>query len=127
MPPEAYRLWENGGTLTVEFDTSLLDQSTTFRIEYIARYDPLNSTSFADTTVIGGDLNRHIMYAKLYFYERRMVGASGATWDRYSALYQEVLARVSAASEGGRRSSKAKMQRWDVPVRQDRYGADNIP
>lgn len=116
IAPDRYRLWNNGGVLSLELDGAVLDNNLTLRIEYVAQYDPLNSASFADATVIGGDLNRHLMYAKMYYYERRMVASSGATWDRYSALYQEVLARVSDSEPSPkRRASKAKLQSYDLP------------
>ena len=110
-----FRLWDNAGTLTVDFnDPSLQDTSLYARIEYQAEFSQLKSSgAFLDTASVGGDLSKHLLYAKLAFYERRMQSASGVDREWYATMVRYTSEKIDEMGEtSGRQASKAKMEQY---------------
>lgn len=109
-----WRVWDDGGTLTIEFADDAVDASSSARIEYLAKYDQLSASgvfgaAYDDAQVVGGDLWMHILKAQSHLYRIKMNYVTGADLDRYTAFYREAEERLEREmSVSRRRPGRAK-------------------
>ena len=115
-PITNYRLWESAGTVYLEIlNAALLTSNYYYRIEYLAEYNNLKNTSgaFLDTATVGGDLNRHMLMAKRYFYDRRMNIATPIDREWYAGLLRFTTEEIEKKeSPPRRRAGRMPLQDW---------------
>lgn len=117
-----WKVWDNAGTLTLEFGTVNFDSNTIARVVYEARYDQTDTAGvYLDTATVGGDLTRHLMRAQAQLYFMKMQSAAAPDRDWLASMYRERMERIEAMGRNERPSAgKAKTQDWE-PTRTHRY------
>lgn len=122
-----YNLWDDAGTITIEFqDTQDQDSSYTVRIEYLADFSQLKSSGvYSDTASVGGDLSTHILYARKYYFERKMVSASGVDREFFASMVRYTGEEIELLDEEhDRRPSKVKLQDYGSKTGYRRFQSD---
>ena len=109
-----WRVWDNAGTLTLEFGTVNYDSGTIARVVYEARYDQTDTAGvYSDTATVGGDLARHIMRAQAQLYFMKMQSAAAPDRDWLASMYRERMERIAAEGASVRpEPGRAKTQKW---------------
>lgn len=120
-----WRVWDNAGTLTLEFGTVNFDSNTLCRVVYEARYDQTDTAGvYLDTATVGGDMARHLIRAQAQLYFMKMQSSSAPDRDWLASMYRERMERIEAMGRSERPSAgKAKTQDWEAG-RTHRYQPD---
>lgn len=109
-----WRVWDNAGTLTLEFSDVNFDSGTACRVVYEARYDQMDTAGvYSDTATVGGDLATHLLHAQAQLYFIKMQSAAAPDRDWLASMYRERMERIEASGKSDRpNSGKAKTQKW---------------
>ena len=111
-----WRVWDNAGTLTLEFGEVNFDANTLCRVVYEAKYDQTDTAGvYLDTATVGGDLNEHLIRAQAQLYFMKMQSSAAPDRDWLASMYRERMERIEAMGRGERPSpGKAKTQDWEA-------------
>ena len=120
-----WRVWDNAGTLTLEFADVNFDGNTLCRVVYEARYDQMDTAGvYSDTATVGGDLATHLLHAQAQLYFIKMQSAAAPDRDWLASMYRERMERIDASGKSERPDAgKAKTQNW-LPDTEHRYQPD---
>lgn len=120
-----WRVWDNAGTLTLEFADLNFDSGTSCRVVFLAQYDQMDTAGvYSDTATVGGDLATHILHAQAQLYFMKMQSAAAPDRDWLASMYRERMERIEASGKSDRpEAGKAKTQKW-LPETDHRYQPD---
>lgn len=120
-----WRVWDNAGTLTLEFSDVNFDGNTSCRVVYEARYDQMDTAGvYLDTATVGGDLATHLLHAQAQLYFIKMQSAAAPDRDWLASMYRERVERIEASGKSDRPDAgRAKTTNW-LPDNTHRYQPD---
>lgn len=120
-----WRVWDNAGTLTLEFSDVNFDANTSCRVVYEARYDQMDTAGvYSDTATVGGDLATHLLHAQAQLYFMKMQSSAAPDRDWLASMYRERVERIEASGKSARPDAgRARTTNW-LPDNTHRYQPD---